>query len=593
MRVPELKALAKERGLRRYSKLRKTELIALLQTPPPAPAVLRTRRPRPNRPPPPPPSVPGRSDSPRQPELLEERPLTARQIKRRRNKINKLNKQIKSSERELESLRSERDSIINKIEGAQKFKSQRRKRIRKLNKELVKIDKSISKFEKVLDSAIDRLEPTHSPTKRIERKISELNKKIRRAKRNKVKEALIAKREDLRWKLADGKWHPEARVLEGAFGRAYRRYRIDGRPRMDPDTYFNGIKSQLILTLKKESKGRSIKIQTTTWIRFKQDEELVELAFNSRMTDVHNLSEVKEIVDEMINHMKEQVEDPALLNSRFVFDEVLSTNIDFHQLNLTRGSSYMPLPQWLANKIATINPCNEDQECFKWAVIAALRWEEIGNNPERLSKLKRFEKDFSWSGLKFPVSIKDIKGFEDKNRISINLLAIENREIYICRKGGNYKNSINLMIINNHYIAIKSLSRLLSMQNSKHKEKEYFCMNCLQGFHQKFLRAEHMKHCLNNESVKVEMPYKRSIIEFCDGQYQLKVPFIMYADFESLLEPIGRSPGPCGAIQGSSKGPSGPWTTVTNNHIPSGWCVYSKFAYGKVENPLTLSYLGF
>ena len=103
-------------------------------------------------------------------------------------------------------------------------------------------------------------------------------------------------------------------------------------------------------------------------------------------------------------------------------------------------------------------------------------------------------------------------------------------------------------------------------------------MNCLQGFHQKFPRDEHMKYCLNNESVKVEMPHKRPIVEFCDGQYQFKVPFIMYADFESLLEPI----------QGSSKGPSGPWTTPINNHIPSSWCVYSEFAYGKVENPLTL-----
>ena len=31
MKLPELKALAKERGLRRYSKLRKAELIALIQ----------------------------------------------------------------------------------------------------------------------------------------------------------------------------------------------------------------------------------------------------------------------------------------------------------------------------------------------------------------------------------------------------------------------------------------------------------------------------------------------------------------------------------------------------------------------------------
>ena len=205
--------------------------------------------------------------------------------------------------------------------------------------------------------------------------------------------------------------------------------RIDGRPRMDPDTFFNRIKSQLIVTLKKESKGRSAKVQTTTWIRFKQDKELVELAFSSRMMNVHYLSEINEIINEMIAHMKEQIENPALLNSRFVFDEVLFTNIDFHQLNLTRGSSYVPLPQWLDNKKAIINPGNEDQECFKWAVIAASRWEEIGKNPQRISNLKKFEKDFDWSGIKFPVQVKDIKGFEFKNRISINLLPIEDRDI--------------------------------------------------------------------------------------------------------------------------------------------------------------------
>ena len=45
--------------------------------------------------------------------------------------------------------------------------------------------------------------------------------------------------------------------------------------------------------------------------------------------NVHNLSEINEIANEMIAHMKEQIENPALLNSRFVFDEVLFTNIDF------------------------------------------------------------------------------------------------------------------------------------------------------------------------------------------------------------------------------------------------------------------------
>ena len=65
MRVAELKALAREHGLRGYSRLRKAELIALLQNNPPPP---RTRPPRFNRPPPPPPqSVRFKPDRPRQP----------------------------------------------------------------------------------------------------------------------------------------------------------------------------------------------------------------------------------------------------------------------------------------------------------------------------------------------------------------------------------------------------------------------------------------------------------------------------------------------------------------------------------------------
>ena len=150
---------------------------------------------------------------------------------------------------------------------------------------------------------------------------------------------------------------------------------------------------------------------------------------------------------------------------------------------------------------------------------------------------------------------------------------MESKQIYICRKGGNYEHIINLMLItgNNrkHYVAIKSLSRLLSSQNTKHKGKEYFCMNCLQGFNEESSRDEHLDYCINNESVKVEMPHKK---------FQFKVPFIMYADFESILEPI----------QGPENNPRISSTRGINNHVPSGWCVRSEFAYGKVENPLKL-----
>ena len=91
------------------------------------------------------------------------------------------------------------------------------------------------------------------------------------------------------------------------------------------------------------------------------------------MANIYNLSDMNEIVNEMIAHMKQQIKNPVLSNSRFVFDEVLHMDVNFHRLNLMRGSSYLPLPEWLVHKKAIIIPKNADRECFKFAIIVASR----------------------------------------------------------------------------------------------------------------------------------------------------------------------------------------------------------------------------
>ena len=200
---------------------------------------------------------------------------------------------------------------------------------------------------------------------------------------------------------------------------------------MDVDTFFFRTKKFLIDLLNKETTNRAVRSQATIWIRFVRDEvEQVSLAFNSRMMTVYNLNDESEIVTAMIGHMTQQIENPALRNSKFVFDRVLHMDIDLHRLNLTRGSSYVPLPDWLMKKKAIINPKNSDMECFKWAVITAMKWEEIGNNPERVSKLRRYEGDFDWSDIEFPVSFRDINKFERNNEIGVNILAVENKKTY-------------------------------------------------------------------------------------------------------------------------------------------------------------------
>ena len=178
--------------------------------------------------------------------------------------------------------------------------------------------------------------------------------------------------------------------------------------------------------IKRELKTRtSARIQTTTWIRFARDEDRVDLAFNSLMTSVYRGSDLDQIVDGMIANMKFQIENPALLNSRFVFDEVLYLDVNFHQLHLTRGSSYLPLPDFIAKRKAVINPQNRDEECFKWAIITADKWMDIDFDPERVSNLMEFADNYDWSGLEFPVLLKQIGKFEAKNNISVNVLGLE------------------------------------------------------------------------------------------------------------------------------------------------------------------------
>ena len=127
------------------------------------------------------------------------------------------------------------------------------------------------------------------------------------------------------------------------------------------------------------------------------------------MLNIYNMSDMNEIAEQIINHTLNQIENSALANSRFVFEEVLRMDINVHHFNLTRGSSYLPLPDKLARKGAIINPKNSDLLCFKWAIITAMKWRELGRDLQRISKLKKYKSEFDWNGIGFPVSLRTLE----------------------------------------------------------------------------------------------------------------------------------------------------------------------------------------
>ena len=85
----------------------------------------------------------------------------------------------------------------------------------------------------------------------------------------------------------------------------------------------------------------SARVQTTVRIRFIQaleddfgniiGSDRVEKPFNSKMTEIHQGSDLNEIIDEMLAHMKTQIENPALTSNgscsmKFYFWMLISTS---------------------------------------------------------------------------------------------------------------------------------------------------------------------------------------------------------------------------------------------------------------------------
>ena len=94
----------------------------------------------------------------------------------------------------------------------------------------------------------------------------------------------------------------------------------------------------------------------------------------------------------------------SMKRREFVFDCVDLLYYRLHKITLDRGGSYIDSPKWLKNKQATINPRNNDDKCFQYAITVALNHEQIKSDPERISNIiDRYD----WKEINFPSNEKD------------------------------------------------------------------------------------------------------------------------------------------------------------------------------------------
>ena len=156
------------------------------------------------------------------------------------------------------------------------------------------------------------------------------------------------------------------------------------------------------------------KIQLSMSINFIfsiDSDEIRNLRTKSNNIEIMMGNETDEIIDELFesflqNYQKDLEE--SMRKSEFNFDSVNLLYYHLQKASLSRkGSSYIHSAKWLKNKKATIDPKNNDNNCFQYALTAALNYQNIKKDPKRISKIKPFYNQYNWKKIDFPSEQED------------------------------------------------------------------------------------------------------------------------------------------------------------------------------------------
>ena len=288
--------------------------------------------------------------------------------------------------------------------------------------------------------------------------------------------------------------------------------------------------------------------------------------FNSSTFTIMSSDEIEEALERAAEEILNKIAIWISEGAGWVIENIISHFLNIVSYVPVRGSSYLPLPKELRNsRKGLINIKNDDNVCLRWCHIRHLN--PLKNHNERITaRDKELVKTLDYSGVTFPVSIKDMDRIEKQNKINIEIFGYSDGNPYPIRiSSEKYDDHLELLLIveggedtitlskekntqpdKQHYVYIKDFNQ--SMYNfSKMKTKKYFCMHCLQCCYS----AEHLENhkkerLLLNGTQKVEMPQPGTKVYFKNHQKQLPIPFVFYADLEAITKKIDTCSPPGG-----------------------------------------------
>ena len=127
-----------------------------------------------------------------------------------------------------------------------------------------------------------------------------------------------------------------------------------------------------------------------------------------------------------------------------------------------------------------------------------------------------------------------------------------------------------------HYLAVKSLSAFFRGIAGSNNGDSY-CLNCFQSYATENKLKKHKKVCKNHNYCYVKMPEEyNKILKYNEGEKSMKVPFIIYADLECLLEKMNT----CHINPEKSS------TTKINKHTSSDYSWFTHCSLDTTKNKL-------
>ena len=278
------------------------------------------------------------------------------------------------------------------------------------------------------------------------------------------------------------------------------------------------------------------------FIKYSNDKKILKNGYFNSTTDlIINETEIKLAIQASQQQILNKIAQWISEGSGWTIQSIENHYFNIVNYSPLKGSSYIKLPQELKNR-GLINLQNEDNECFRWCHIRHLNPQ--GKDPQRIKKIdKQYIEKLDYSSIEFPVTVKQINKIEKQNNICINLFGYEEKQkfpIYISKE--KYQDHMELLLItegeNKHYVLIKDFNKFMFNQ-TKHEQRKYFCMYCLQCFSREDVLTEHKNNCISiNGKQAINMPEKGDKVYFKNHHKQLPVPFVIYADFEALTEKI-------------------------------------------------------